>query len=653
MPNLYASLGAQLACLEELKLEVRGPFDCWCADGDSERVANVLAMLAENCPRLRRLQLPLLGPKDMEHLRPLSGCAQLRELVLKTGAGGLTTSDGGVAALQQLSQLEQLALINFDLPREYSRGLLQQLMSDRRPPGLGHLTMLESLEHGDGVAGSCSITYQHPHPPLHPPPAAVEGLAMPADAAARGAGAGAGAAEPPGPSAPMVAAAAAAAAATAEAPLPIMQRVEIGGLSFRPWAMPAMVLAAAVQLGQDFIPELVIADIEPDESSLDRLRPDQPLPRLAAGSERMGLGRLSLTGGADMKSVCSVLSLMGLPQSLRLHHGEWSWDDDLMGGGRRYRQAAAAGAAAMAAATGTAGAAGSAAAEQLPPGGPPPDLSLGAVDLDSVLERGLDRLSAWGLLDGSNCSDGGSDSGGASDGSGGDSGHGGSSSRPSRRVSGVGPALAILRGVPPPYSIWVKEWQDDVVGTLGAETGIFAGLDSSTIERLLRGPRKMVTLVPPRSVVVECASRSDAEELVGLVRPGKEQTVELVPLQPGELALPAGHHFRQCVSEVLLELWAMSGGPGEGSGSSGSDAAEEGDGSGSNCSDGGGGYASSDMDSDDGGISSGAGDGCSSRHGVELSAELHKRLEKLLELDYEVSINWEVRDWRDFSKRVW
>ena len=588
-------LASQLSGLEELELDVSGNLpDNGDAAQSSARLAILSARLAEGLPRLRRLRLPVCSAKDLEHLRPLSGCAQLRELVLVMQLGGEATTRG-LEVLQQLSQLEQLTLRVFDLSSERSREFMQQLMSSHRPPGVRRLTLLlNTYPYG----GAC-ITYQQPHPPPpRPPRPPAVGLAMPSTAAAaQGAGAGAAAAAtamPPGPSSASAATAAGALLATVPgAPLSQMHRVELNGFCHRQLETPAVVLAAADRLGQRSIPELVIDKLIMHQSGSTHLRPDEALPQLmpqlVARCLRVEWRCLSLARGQRMSFISPVLALLGLPQSLELNHGEWSWRDDVMGVGSGYRQAAAmasaaaasataAGAATTAGATAAAGAAGSAAAEQPPR--PPLDLDLSTVDSEWVVRKALDRLWARRLGkqagqggDGASFGDGCSsddgcsshDSDGSDDDSGSDSDSGSSSSGAaaaaggsgsggsSAHVGGVGPALVILRGVLPPQqggcdSFWYDyNWE-------AALRKCFGRLDQST-KRRVSGPCARVVIVPPaRTAMVECASRTDAAALLALLRPGMERRVAVVPVPPGESAIPH-YHLRQCVSEVRCMGW--------------------------------------------------------------------------------------------------
>ena len=553
-----ALLAAQLSGLEELELENTCTSDHLTTARSSARTAIVLARLAEGLPRLRRLRLPLPGSHGLVQLRSLSSLAQLRELILVTGlAGGLTTSDG-LAALQQLSQLEQLALLNFDLPSERSIELVQQLMSDRRPSGVRRLTFLRDAY---PFGGAC-ITYQRPHP----------SLAVPSTAAAtRFVGAGAAAAAMRlGPSSAL----AAAAAAAPGAPLCEIQRVELNGRCNSRVEIAGIVGAAADRLGQRSIPELVIKDIDSDGSASMQ----DGLAQLVARCERVEWRCLNLWNHR-LDAARPLLALLGLPQSLRLSCGKWSWRDDVMGGGRRYRQAAAAATAAAAGAATAAGAAGSAGAEQPPR--PPLNLDLGAVDPEWVVREVLDRLWARGLgkqagqggdacssddsygsVDDSDGSD--DDSGSASDsGSGSGTPSSGSSSSgaaaaaggssngsSSAHVGGVGPALMILRGVLPSRGHVLV--YDDVWDR--AVHKCFGSLDPSS-KRLVNDPGHEVMTVPLTcTAVVGYESRTDAAAVLALLRPGMEKRVAVVPLPPGESTIPIDH-LRQCVSEVRCMGW--------------------------------------------------------------------------------------------------
>eukprot|EP00198_Chlamydomonas_reinhardtii_P000510 XP_001689845.1 predicted protein [Chlamydomonas reinhardtii] len=345
-------LASQLSGLEELELDVSGNLpDNGDAAQSSARLAILSARLAEGLPRLRRLRLPVCSAKDLEHLRPLSGCAQLRELVLVMQLGGEATTRG-LEVLQQLSQLEQLTLRVFDLSSERSREFMQQLMSSHRPPGVRRLTLLLNT-----------------YPQLE---------------------------------------------------------------------TPAVVLAAADRLGQRSIPELVIDKLIMHQSGSTHLRPDEALPQLmpqlVARCLRVEWRCLSLARGQRMSFISPVLALLGLPQSLELNHGEWSWRDD---------------------------------------------------------QGGCD-------------------------------------------------------------SFWYDyNWE-------AALRKCFGRLDQST-KRRVSGPCARVVIVPPaRTAMVECASRTDAAALLALLRPGMERRVAVVPVPPGESAIPH-YHLRQCVSEVLLQVWASSG----------------------------------------------------------------------------------------------
>ena len=92
-------------------------------------------------------------------------------------------------------------------------------------------------------------------------------------------------------------------------------------------------------------------------------------------------------------------------------------------------------------------------------------------------------------------------------------------------------------------------------------------------------------------------------------------------------------------AQVLLEVWARSGGPG---GSIGAGAGSGAEGMSSSRVGGNGGSSGVGNGGGQGSIAAGGSGTSSGRQGVMLSPELQERLEKLLELDKQVDEMWQV-----------